>query len=273
MRYGAQTHYIYDASGNLLGETDSSNVITRYYIYGAGLLAMVNAADSKIYCYHFNALGSTIALTDINQAVVNTYAYTPFGIVTEQQTLQQPFKYVGQFGVMQEPNGLYYMRARYYDPAVGRFISEDPSGFSGGQVSLYAYVGNNPTAFVDPDGNIPLPLVTGLIGAAFSGIGNAGAQVLKNGSFNNFDINEVGIATGVGFAAGAAAPYVAASTLGSATLGSAANVVQYTIGHAVSHEQITASGLALTAAAGAAGGAIGGAASKGAGLKFAEDSP
>ena len=55
---------------------------------------------------------------------------------------------------MAEPNGLYYMRARYYDPSVGRFISEDPLGFGGGDVNLYAYVQNNPVNEVDPDGLI-----------------------------------------------------------------------------------------------------------------------
>ena len=68
------------------------------------------------------------------------------------KTVPQPFKYVGQFGVMAEPNGFYYMRARYYDPKVGRFISEDPSGFAGGDVNLCNYVGGNPVNFTDPFG-------------------------------------------------------------------------------------------------------------------------
>jgi RHS repeat-associated protein len=152
IRFGAETHYVYDASGNLLAETNNTNTITRYYIYGAGLIAMVDAATGKIYCYHFNALGNTIALTNSTQAIVNSYAYTPFGVVTEQQQINQPFKYVGQYGVYTEPSGLYYMRARYYDPSVGRFISEDPSGFGGGDVNLYAYVGGNPICFTDPLG-------------------------------------------------------------------------------------------------------------------------
>ncbi|MBT1075745.1 RHS repeat-associated core domain-containing protein, partial [Geobacter grbiciae] len=62
------------------------------------------------------------------------------------------FKYVGTYGVMSEPNGLYYMKARYYDPSVGRFISEDPKGLSGGDVNLMAYVQNNPINFIDPTG-------------------------------------------------------------------------------------------------------------------------
>jgi RHS repeat-associated protein len=56
---------------------------------------------------------------------------------------------------MAEPSGLYYMRARYYDPTVGRFISEDPIGFDGGTVNLYEYVQNNPVNLVDPFGEDP----------------------------------------------------------------------------------------------------------------------
>jgi len=53
---------------------------------------------------------------------------------------------------MAEPNGFYYMRARYYDPEVGRFVSEDPIGFEGWDVNLYAYVGGNPILLFDPSG-------------------------------------------------------------------------------------------------------------------------
>ena len=151
-RNGVITRYIYDASGNLLAEADSENQITRYYIYGAGLLAMVDTANT-MYCYHFDATGHTIAMTDNAKAIVNAYAYTPFGILANQtQTIEQPFKFVGQYGVMAEYNGWYYMRARYYDPETGRFISEDPLGFDGGDTNLYAYASGNPVTFVDPNG-------------------------------------------------------------------------------------------------------------------------
>lgn len=92
-------------------------------------------------------------MTDSSRTPVNKYAYDPFGAVVNQvEAVPQPFKYVGQFGVMVEPNGLYYMRARYYDPKVGRFISEDPIGFAGGDVNLYAYVANNSVNRFDPFG-------------------------------------------------------------------------------------------------------------------------
>jgi len=149
---GATTRYIYDAGGNLLAEADGSNNITRYYIYGKGLLAMVTPAGD-VYCYHFNPTGSTVAITDHDQVMVNKYAYDQFGnIGNQEEAIPQPFKFVGQHGVMTEPNGFYYMKARYYDPNVGRFVSEDPAGFDGGDVNLMAYVQNNPILNVDPSG-------------------------------------------------------------------------------------------------------------------------
>jgi RHS repeat-associated protein len=113
----------------------------------------------EMYCYHFDATGHTVALSDSARNLVNKYAYTPFGIIAgEMEAMPQPFKYAGQHGVMSEPNSLYYMRARYYDPEVGRFISEDPMGFDGGSLNLYAYVGNNPVMFIDPSGLCGLTL-------------------------------------------------------------------------------------------------------------------
>ncbi len=77
VRSGVVTRYVYDAVGNLLAEADGQNNITRYYVYGLGLMAMVTASN-QYYCYHFNAVGSTTAMTDQTQAMVNKYAYDPF---------------------------------------------------------------------------------------------------------------------------------------------------------------------------------------------------
>ncbi len=161
VRNGVETRYIYDVSGNLLAiaesNGESSFAITKYFIYGQGLLAMVDVqGESKqLYCYHFDAQGNTIAMTNAAKAVVNSYSYSPYGVLLSQpsdEQVPQPFKYVGQHGVMAEANGLYYMRARYYDPQARRFISEDPIGFEGGDVNLYAYVAGNPMMGIDPSG-------------------------------------------------------------------------------------------------------------------------
>ena len=151
-RNGTVTKYIYDAAGNLLAEANASNTITKYYIYGHGLTAMVDANTSQLYVYHFDGTGHTIALTNASKQVVNSYAYDPFGkIMYQQETISQPFKYAGQVGIIDEGNNVYYMRARYYDANLGRFISEDPAGFLGG-LNLFAYVGGNPLIQVDPTG-------------------------------------------------------------------------------------------------------------------------
>ncbi|MBQ0720856.1 MAG: hypothetical protein KBT88_08465 [Gammaproteobacteria bacterium] len=153
-RNGISTQYIYDAAGNLLAEANSSGTITRYYIHGLGLMAFVDAQTNQLYVYHHDATGHTVAITDINQNVVNKYAYDPYGqLMAKQEQIAQPFTYVGQYGVMTEAqdSDLYYMRARYYDAEIGRFISEDPIGMAGG-INLYAYVGGNPVMLVDPSG-------------------------------------------------------------------------------------------------------------------------
>ncbi len=153
VRNGVTTKYVYDKIGNMLAESDNFGNVTALYIYGGNsLLAMVTPND-QVYSYHFNEIGSTVGMTDQGQHVVNKYAYSAFGAVLNQVTaVPQPFKYVGQYGVMAEPDGFYYMRARYYDPKVGRFISEDPIGFGGGTVNLYEYAKNNPIIFNDPSG-------------------------------------------------------------------------------------------------------------------------
>ena len=148
---GIETKYLYDLAGNLLAEADANGVILSYYLHGLGLLAMITPQD-ETFSYHYDGTGNTIVITDQAGNTQNTYAYTPFGIRTENEAVDQPFTFSGEYGVIQEPTGLYYMRARYYDPILGRFISEDPISFAGGDVNLFAYVGNNPINFVDPWG-------------------------------------------------------------------------------------------------------------------------
>jgi len=252
VRSGVITRYIYDAAGNLLAEVDADTAtITRYYIYGAGLLAMVTPAGD-VYNYHYNAIGSTIALTDQSRTMVNKYAYDPFGAVINQvEAVPQPFKYVGQFGVMAEPNGFYYMKARYYDPRVGRFISEDPIGFDGGDVNLYAYVGNNPTMQIDPNGTFYWA------GAALGGaIGAVSGGITAAVNHQNF---WAGI--GIGAATGTLAGFEASgAALGVLAAGGANLLTQLASGISISKIDWASVGLssglgAFTGAFGSAGGA------------------
>jgi RHS repeat-associated protein len=130
---------------------DNAGNILSYYIYdGVGLVAKMTS--QSIHFYHYDGLGSTIAMTDASGNMVNKYAYDAFGgLLNATETVSNPFLYVGQFGVMDEDNGLLYMRARYYDPEVGRFINKDPIGFAGG-LNPYGYARNNPINYIDPTG-------------------------------------------------------------------------------------------------------------------------
>lgn len=82
--------------------------------------------------------------------------YDSFGKVTSASTPAAAGSLFGYAGsVYDVTTGLSYMNARYYDPASGRFLSEDPLGFAAGDMNVYRYVGNNPVNLVDPSGLLP----------------------------------------------------------------------------------------------------------------------
>jgi RHS repeat-associated protein len=94
-------------------------------------------------------------MTDSSENITEKYAYDEFGkalSVSETLNISNPFRYVGKYGVMDEGNGLLFMRARYYDVETGRFISKDPLGFEGGDLNLYSYLSGNPITEIDPEG-------------------------------------------------------------------------------------------------------------------------
>jgi RHS repeat-associated protein len=101
---------------------------------------------------HFiiDALGSTVGLADASGSLVSQYTYEPFGSATSSgASSDNPVQFAGREN---DRNGLYFNRARYYSPALGRFLGEDPSGLNGGGPNVYAYVGNSPVNATDPSG-------------------------------------------------------------------------------------------------------------------------
>ncbi len=150
---GTQTsHYYYDASGRLLFQTDGSGQIISYYLHAGHRLVAMGTPAGGYYYYHYDQIGNTLAMTDGGGDVVAAYAYSPFGEITDRSgALANPFTYVGAYSVMDEGNGLYFMKNRYYDAVTGKFIQKDPIGFKGG-INLYAYVRNNPVDRIDPKG-------------------------------------------------------------------------------------------------------------------------
>jgi len=147
---GVVKRYVLDLLGmtNVLMETDVSNNPQNYYIYGLGLISRIDASNQINY-YHYDFRGSTIAITDAGSNITHKYQYGDFGQTIQSQEADfNPFRYVGKYGVMYEDNALYFMRARYYDAEIGRFINEDPVW----STNLYPYAGNNPIVHIDSNG-------------------------------------------------------------------------------------------------------------------------
>ena len=149
----------------LLMQTTTGKNPTDYYIYGLGLISRIDASGN-VYYYHYNAIGSTVAITDMTGTPVNRYDYDPFGnLVSNFESFQNPFRYVGQHGVMDEGNGLLYMRARYYDSSIGRFIGKDPLIFLQDYLNPFVYAKNNPMKYMDPSGLLAKNAWNGVKGA------------------------------------------------------------------------------------------------------------
>ncbi|MFO0700129.1 MAG: lipid II-degrading bacteriocin [Nitrospira sp.] len=152
---GQTKRYIYDGEDILL-EYDGSNTLQARYTHGAGIdepIAVTKGGST--FLYHQDGLGSVTDLTDSAGTTAKSYSYDAYGNILESPgTLEQPYTYTGR--EFDSESGLYYYRARYYDPATGRFLQKDAAGFSGG-INFYAYVGANPTIFVDPFGLFSSP--------------------------------------------------------------------------------------------------------------------
>jgi len=131
----------------------------RFYVLtpGGTLLYMIDAVDNnKVYCYHFDKTGNTLFLTDAAGTITDKYAYTPYGkLLAHEGSNTQPFTFVGAWQIRQEGNGIYQMRARYYDAVTARFISREPLWpriGRPGALNPYQYAAQNPAKFVDITG-------------------------------------------------------------------------------------------------------------------------
>jgi RHS repeat-associated protein len=127
-----------------------------FYVYGIGLLYEVNetsgGAEINTRTYHYDYRGSTVAITDGSGIPTDRIEYSAYATITYRAgSTDTPFLFNGRYGVQTDPNGLLYMRARFYNPLLCRFINADPSGFLGG-LNFYAYADGNPISLIDPFG-------------------------------------------------------------------------------------------------------------------------
>ncbi len=134
--------YAYD-DDNVIEETNSTGAVVARYEQTENVdepLAQLRSGSSTYY--EADGLGSVTSLTSSSAAVAAAYTYDSFGKLTNSSgSLQNPYRYTGR--EFDSETGLYYYRARYYDSASGRFLSEDPIGFNGG-ANFYRYVRTTP---------------------------------------------------------------------------------------------------------------------------------
>ncbi len=132
-----------------------------YYVHGLGLIGEESGGAYQVY--HYDLRGTTVALSNAQGAVTEQFAYSPYGgLVSHSPAMvDTPFLYNGRDGVMTDDTGLYYMRARFYNPELRRFVNQDPLlGFveDGQSLNRYAYVTGEPVSFVDPFGLVEMSL-------------------------------------------------------------------------------------------------------------------
>jgi len=151
---GAVSKYVWSGS-DVINEYDGSMTLSKSYHLGAGLEGQCVGSGSVHY-YATDGLGSVMSLTDEAGLATDTYEFDEFGVQTAATgTTSNVYRYTGQ--QRDGESGLYYLRARYYDPSTGRFISQDPvKGDINEPITLnpYVYCGDNPANSTDPSGLI-----------------------------------------------------------------------------------------------------------------------
>jgi RHS repeat-associated protein len=146
---GADERYVYDGQ-DVVADLNSSSAVTTTYFNGPGIDDHLRQLSSTTGVSYFltDHLNTTAALADASGTVIETLAYDSFG--NNAGSTRTRYTYTGR---ERDPDtGLLYYRARFYDPRLARFISEDPIGFAGGDVNLYGYVWQSPLRHTDPSG-------------------------------------------------------------------------------------------------------------------------
>ena len=147
---GIETRHIWDGQNIAIELVD--NIVAAKYVRGINLIRSDMAGTVNYYL--FNGHGDVVQLTNSSGNVIKTYDYDAFG---NEKNLDandgNPFRYCGEY--FDKETGTYYLRARYYNPVIGRFITEDSYlGKDSDPLSLnlYVYCGNNPIIYIDPTG-------------------------------------------------------------------------------------------------------------------------
>jgi RHS repeat-associated protein len=177
-------HFLWQGLRMLREETPGQSSL---YIYEPGSYAPLARVDQsevepeqKLYYFHTDQIGTPLEMTDVDGQIVWQATYKAWGEIESLAVseVEQYLRFQGQY--FDDETGLHYNTFRYYDPEVGRFITQDPIGLYGG-LNVYHYV-SNPTAWIDPLGWMPW---------AWNPDG-MGHHMIPRGKANSVGLNELG---------------------------------------------------------------------------------
>lgn len=149
---GVETRFVRDTNFNVLQERDSTNAVTRSYVWDevspggiGGLLELTQVGQQ--YDYLYDGKGNVSAVIDTNQNIVASYAYNPFGkLLAKSGTLDQPYMFSTKPDY--QVYGKIYFGYRWYDLSCMKWMTRDPSGEEGG-LNLYGFASNSPINDID----------------------------------------------------------------------------------------------------------------------------
>jgi RHS repeat-associated protein len=184
---GAKTWIVYERQMPVAEFADGAPTMNAAFFYAPDRLDDFHAvwrAGTGVRMLLKDHLGTVLGATDDLGALAWWTTYDAFGNLRGPAPAGgEPLRFAGRF--YNDTLGLYEMRARYYDPRLGRFTQEDPIGFDGGDMNLYGYAKNNPLNFIDPTGRALTPenaLLLGILvglGSAWSGISILGTITIN----------------------------------------------------------------------------------------------
>ena len=242
---GKTINHIWDGNKQIVVDMDDSDWYSaEVYVRGTNLLAKFSKQSGNVktdYQYYTqNAHGDVVDLTDADGEIVKLYTYDAFGVeknIDDADT--NAFRYCGEY--YDSESGTIYLRARYYDPTIGRFISRD--SYAGKNedplsLNLYNYCANNPVYFNDFSGHwfgLDDAIAAG-IGAIAGGVGQLASDLAKSAITGELKFSDWQTYTGavVGGAIGGACSLYVSPAVGAA-IGSGASTLigqtlQYTTG-------------------------------------------
>ncbi len=158
--------FLYDREDVAVDFNGEYGTVKTVYVNGPGIDEVLSVrVGGVLYPVLYDGLGSVTGLMNSAGSLVNTYNYKAFGeSLSATGSLENRYRYTNREYVESGSNGteLYYYRARYYRPDLGRFISKDPLDMIDG-TNMFIYVKNNPTMGIDPDGGFIWSIAGGVI--------------------------------------------------------------------------------------------------------------